>query len=203
MIRMLPRSLFVLVLALALCLGATSGVRAAERPQEISALALETLFQEAMGAGDVKPIFADLGNGFHSMEIPLSDEAIASLEAAAQTDLETGKAQPPKLQVLATGVQVSQPTSTSTLIHAALSNKTLAYNHWIVVVNVGPTVTKKTTFALSGPKKFNRVAQVTYNASTIFAIWYNPGAGVNTTGIYTFKGTVDGGGNTTSKYYAQ
>ncbi len=201
MIRTFPRSLFIPVLALSLCLGAASAVRAADRPQEISALTVETLFQEMLGSGEVKPIFAELGGGFYSMEVPLTPEAVARLQEA-QVNVDPAAAKPQTLFVLSTGVQLTAPSNPSTMIHASLSDKSLAYNHWVVVLNLGSTVTKKTTFVLSGPKKFNRPFSVTYGGSSFWAIWYNPGAGVATPGIYTLKVTVDGAGNDTSKYYA-
>lgn len=205
MTRRMPLcSLSILILAAALSLGVAGAASAAERPQEISALTVETLFQEVLGAGDVKPIFAELGGGFYSLEVPLSAEAVARLqEAGMQADpagARPGRGQ--RLFVLAAGVQLTAPSNPSTMIHAALANKSLAYNHWVVVVNLGSTVTKKTTIDLAGPKKFNRQVSASYGANAIWAIWYNPGAGVSTSGLYTLKATVDDAGTATTKYYA-
>jgi hypothetical protein len=74
---------------------------------------------------------------------------------------------------------------------------------WIITLNLGTqTLSRKTTVALSGPRKFTSSAIVNYGANGIWGVWYNPGVGVGTPGIYTLKGTVDGGGSATTKSFA-
>lgn len=189
------------LLGLALCLMLAPAAPAQElaRSVEVDAFNVESMLQELLASNEVTPVFHDLGNGFVGMSISLPDDVRDRL---AET-LGVGEDKAASFQTLAAGQMVSTPSSASTLIHAALSDTRLAYNYWVAVLNLGSTVTKKTTLSLTGPgRKFNTSANIVYGGNAVWSIWYNPGAGVGTAGIYTFKATVTSGGTVTTRSFA-
>jgi hypothetical protein len=203
--RLFSRRLLAGVLVVALCLVLGPAARAADlaRSAEAQALGVEALFQQLLDSNQVRPVFADLGGGFHSMSISLPPEAVGRLAEAAQVDADGVARKGQSFVVLATGLQLTAPTNPSTLIHAALSSTDLPYNYWVITLNLGSQdLTRKTTLVLSGPKKFNKSVVVNYGANGIWAVWYNPAVGVGTPGVYTLKATVDGGGSATTKSFA-
>ncbi|HKV07046.1 MAG TPA: hypothetical protein VJ725_02840 [Thermoanaerobaculia bacterium] len=188
-------------LGLALCLMLAPAAPAQElaRSVEVDAFNVESMLQELLASNEVTPAFENLGGGLVAMSVPLPEETRERLMEA----LSLGEDKASTFQTLATGQMVSTPSNPSTLIHAALSDTRLAYNYWVVVLNLGSTVTKKVTLSLSGPgRKFNTSANVTWGGNGIWAVWYNPNVGVGTPGIYTLKATVASGGTVTTRSFA-
>jgi hypothetical protein len=193
-----PLAVF-LGLALCLMLAPAAGAQELARSVEADAFNVESMLQELLASNEVTPVFENLGGGFYSMSITLPDDVRDRLAEA----LSVGEDKATTFQTLAVGQMVSTPSNPSTLIHAALSDTRLAYNHWVVVLNLGSTVTKKTTLSLTGPgRKFNVSTNVVYGGNGIWSVWYNPGAGVSTPGIYTLKATVTSGGTVTTRSFA-
>jgi hypothetical protein len=186
-------------LALCLMLAPAAGAQELARSVEVDALNVESMLQELLASNEVTPIFENLGGGFHAMSITLPEETRDRLMEA----LSLGEDKAGAFQVLAAGQMVSTPSNPSTLIHAALSDTRLGYNYWVVVLNLGSTVNKKTTLSLTGPgRKFNQSGTFTYGGNGIWAVWYNPGVGVGTPGTYTLKATVTSGGTVTTRSFA-
>lgn len=191
--------LVFLGLALCLMLAPAAGAQELSRAVEVDTFNVESMLQELLASHEVTPVYENLGGGFHAVSITLPEEARERLMEA----LSLGEDKATTFQVLAAGQMVSTPSNPSTLIHAALSDTRLAYNHWVVVLNLGSTVTKKTTLSLTGPgRKFNRSGNFSYGGNGIWAVWYNPGVGVGTPGIYTLKATVTSGGTVTTRSFA-
>jgi len=173
-----------------------------DRLQESRALQIETLFGQLLDSAAATPVFTDLGDGFYSLSITLRPEARERLLAALRSGESGDKAT--TFFLLAAGQQLTAPTNPSVCIHAALSLTNAAYNYWVVVLNLGSqNLTRTTSVKLAGPgKNFNKSIQATYNAGGIWAIWYNPGSGVNKAGIYTYTATVSGAGSFVIRSFA-
>jgi hypothetical protein len=157
------------------------------------------------GSALAPPVVRDLGNGFYSFSMPLSSEIRQQLEDSLQSNepSESDKAQP-ALTVIAVGQAPELPPTPVAADHGALSDTTFPYTYWIITLNLGSsTVTKKTTWKLTGPGlKFTKFANVVYGAGGIWGIGFQPGPGVGVPGIYTFQGTVAGAGTMTTKSFA-
>lgn len=172
-----------------------------EDQREEKALQIETMFEELLGSSDVKPIFAEHGDGFYSLSVTLEPEArerlLESLSSGGPTDKAT------TFFVLSVGQQLTAPSNPATCLHAALSNVNLAYNYWVVVLNLGnQNLSRTTTVKLNGPgRKFNKSIVASYPAGSIYAVWYNPGVGVGQPGVYTFTGSVSGAGQAVTKSF--
>lgn len=191
----------LLLSALLLLLIVAPAARAAElnHQQEGQVQQIEGLLGELLGSYDVKPVYHNLGGGFHGMSIALSAEARERL-AAARSEEDAAKAA--NFFVLAAGQQLTEPSSSSVLIHAALSNMSLSYNYWVATVNLGAGTRRATNLKLTGPgRKFNRTFQHNYTANSIWVVWYTAPS-VNRAGAYTLVGTVTGAGADTVKSYA-
>jgi hypothetical protein len=194
------RILVVLGLCVALALPAaihgaaqeTAASATVERQKELAALDLEEILRLALAGDGPLPAYRNLGGGLHALSIALpeslgdglrreSDDAVATEPAIASFVL------------LATGQQLTQPSSSSTLIHAALSNRNLVYNYWWVTLNLGSgRLTRRHTIKLTGPggTKFNRNFTIGVNGNTIQINWFNPGFKVNNAGVYIETATV-------------
>ena len=148
------------------------------------------------------PRVSDLGDGFYAFSMPLSPELRERFSEAI--DAQGEKAVVTSLTVIAVGQAPALPPTPVTTDHGALSDTTYPYTYWIITLNLGTqTVTKKTTWKLTGPGlRFNRSANVIYGANGIWGIGYRPGAGAGVPGIYTFQGIVSGGGAATTKSFA-
>ncbi len=164
----------------------------------------ENLIGDLAGAEHEEPVFTDLGGGFYSVSMALSPALRQRFEDALRTEDPAGKAQAPSLTVISVGQATALPDTPITTSHGALSDTTYPYTYWVITLNLGnQTVTKTTTFKLTGPGlKFNRSVPVTYGAGGIWGIGFRPGSGVGTPGIYTFQGLVSGGGSITTKSFA-
>lgn len=183
-------------------------VAAAEIPsnalgQELGALSIESLFQELLDSNIATPVYTDYGDGLHSLSIALTPEIRERLLAA--TNAGDFAKKPQTFFVLSTGQQLTSPADPGICIHASLSLANASYNYWVVALNLGTkNVTATTTLKLSGPGlKFNKSAQILYGAGGIWIVWYNPGAGVGQSGLYTLQSSVAGAsGSATSKSFA-
>jgi hypothetical protein len=168
---------------------------------EGKALEIETMFGQLLDSNHATPVFTEYGDGFYSLSIALRPEDRERLRAALAPG-DTEKA-PQTFFVLAAGQQLTAPSNPSTCIHAALSNTNLSYNYWVVVLNLGQSVTRTTTAKLNGPgKKFTKSFQTNYGGNAIWAVWYNPSSGVTTPGVYTFTATLAGNGSATVRSFA-
>ena len=165
---------------------------------------LESLLGQFAGSFQEAPVFTDLGGGFYSLSMPLSPEVRESLLETLGSDEPAEKAQASKLAVISVGQAPVLPPNPITTTHGALSDTTFPYTYWVITVNLGTqTVTKSTTFKLTGPGlKFNRTVPVIYGANGIWGIGFRPGSGVGTPGVYTFQGSVSSGGSATTKSFA-
>jgi hypothetical protein len=165
---------------------------------------VEGIFGQLAGSTHEAPLFTDLGGGFYSVSMTLSPELRERLAEAIRVTQEAKKAPPQTLFVISVGQAPALPASPVSATHGVLSDTTYPYTYWIITLNLGSqTVTKTTTFKLTGPGlKFNRSAGVVYGAGGIWGIGYRPGAGVGAPGIYTFEGSVSGGGAISTKSFA-
>jgi hypothetical protein len=175
----------------------------ADRLRESGAAQIEGLLAQSMDFNGATPVFTDYGDGFYSLSATL-DPATRDRLLAAVDGARDKKAPAASLAFLAAGQSLSTPSNPAALIHAALSNTTLTYNYWVVVVNLGSqTVTKATSFKLTGPGlTFNRTVSVPYHANGIWVVWYNPASGVHNPGFYTYVGGVSGSGTFTTHTFA-
>ncbi len=190
-----------LVIAAFLLFGA-AGSFAADFEHDTMTRELEALLGPLGGSGGEAPVFTDLGGGFYSVSMTLPPGARERfLEAMGPEEQEKAAS---SLTVISVGQAPALPTTPVTTTHGALSDTTFAYTYWIITLNLGPqTVTKTTTWKLTGPGlKFNRSAPVVYGANGIWGIGFRPGGGAGTPGIYTFQGSVSGGGSMTIKSFA-
>lgn len=193
---------FVLAVAAFLLFGA-AGSFAADFEHDAMTREVGALLEQLGGPGGEAPVFTDLGGGFYTVSMTLPPGARERfLEAMGPEEQE--KAAASSLTVISVGQAPALPSTPVTTTHGALSDTTFAYTYWIITLNLGTqTVTKATTWKLTGPGlKFNRSAQVVYGANGIWGIGYRPGGGVGTPGIYTFQGSVSGGGSMTTKSFA-
>lgn len=165
---------------------------------------IETLLGQLGNFEQEVPVFTDLGGGFYSISMTLSPALRERLLEAMSTDEMSEKAPASSLTVISVGQAPTLPPNPVSATHGALSDTTFPYTYWVITVNLGTqTVTKATTFKLNGPGlKFNRTQQVTYGANGIWGIGFRPGSGVGRPGIYTFQGSVSGGGSMTNKFFA-
>jgi hypothetical protein len=176
----------------------------ADRLRESGAAQIEGLLQQYMDFNGATPTFTEYGDGLYSLSIALDaatrERMLAAVDSAGVGD----KRAPVSLTFLAAGQSLSTPSNPAALIHAALSNTTLVYNYWVVVVNLGSqNVTKATSFKLTGPGlTFNRSFSIPYNANGIWVAWYNPAASVRNPGFYTYVGSVSGLGTFTTHTFA-
>jgi hypothetical protein len=186
-----------LLIAPAVFAGDSTRDLAAQR--EATARQIEGGFLKLLASEEVEPTYRELGGGLFSLSYPISDELLKGLEASG-LDPKAANFQP-----LAAGQQLSEPSSSQTLIHAALSNRTFDYNYWWVVLNLTNQDRTRTTNAKkAGPgRKFNRNFNVTYDAMAVNLIWYNPGFGVGQAGVQVFQVNVPTGGKVVVKSYAQ
>ena len=102
------------------------------------AAGMELLFMEMLGVSEGKPVFRDHGNGLYSLSVPL-DELESGKEFLAGAF--TAKA----VTNLHHGHMVSEPSSLSTLIHAALASLDISYNFWWAAVNTSADDAELTT----------------------------------------------------------
>lgn len=181
----------VLGMALALLVSVAPGARAeVDHEREGATLDLEQLFRQVFSAAGPKPIYRNLGGGLHSLKASVRPELLARLAESA------GSEAGPTLFLLATGQQLTDPTSATALIHAAISDAALAYNYWVAVINTsGQNVNKKTTFKLAGPKgglKFTKSFTLLYESVSAHVYWFDPGVAATALGIYKQTGQVAG-----------
>jgi len=197
-IRTLCRDFRWVGLALALAIVAAPAVRAAsdgagarEGQREGQAAQFENLLGELLGSNLATPEYTDHGGGLHSLFVPLDSaqrERLSSLLRGGDRDKAIA------YYFLAGGQQLTPPTNPAALVHAALSNTTLRYNYWVVVVNLGQDVTRNTTFKLTGPgRTFSRTFSLLYRANGIWTYWFSA-PGVGTPGFYHYTPTVAGAG---------
>jgi hypothetical protein len=106
--------------------------------------------------------------------------------------------------VISIGQAPGTPAAPIAASHGVLSDTTYPYTYWIITLSLGSqTVTKSTTFKLTGPGlKLNKSFSAVYGAGGIWIYGYRPGVGVGRPGIYTFQGSVSGGGSITTKTFA-
>ncbi len=179
-----------------------------DRLRESGAAEIEGLLQQYVDLSGATPVFTDYGDGFYSLSVTLDPATRERLLAAAnpgEAAEDTGdKRAPVNLTLLAGGQSLSAPSTPTVCIHAALSNTTLVYNYWMVVLNLGSQdLVRTTSFKLTGPGlTFNRSFSVTYQANGIWAVWFNPAASVRNPGFYTYVASVTGLGNFTSRTFA-
>lgn len=168
---------------------ATGGLRT-----EAQAAQVENLFGELLGSNLATPEYTDHGGGLHSLSIsldPSQREFLSSLLSKGTGDKAVN------YYFLAGGQSLTPPANPAALLHAALSNTQLGYNYWVVVVNLGSDVTRKTTFKLIGPgRTFNRTFSLLYRANTIWFYWHSAPS-VGTPGFYRYLSTVAGAGTFT------
>ncbi len=185
-------------------LSAAAAAPGGEPRREAVAHEIENFVEQFAGLTPEEPVFTELGDGFYSLSITLSQGIRERLLEAMRSHeiTETQKAQ--SLFVISVGQAPVLPPNPITTTHGALSDTTFPYTYWIITVNLGAqTVTKSTTLKLSGPGlKFKRSINVVYGANGIWGIGYSPGGGVRTPGIYTLQGTVKDGGSITTKSFA-
>jgi hypothetical protein len=202
------RRLLLVGLALAGLLIATTAFAAgdgAARLHESGAADIEGLLQQYVDFNGATPVFTDYGDGFYSLSATLDPAARDRLLAAVAPEGTGDKKTPvPALTLLAAGQSLSPPASPAVCIHAPLSETTLVYNYWVVVLNLGSqNVAKTTSFKLTGPGlTFNKSFLPTYKANGIWVVWYNPASSVHNPGFYTYVATVAGIGGFTSRTYA-
>ena len=161
---------------------------------EAQAAEVENLIGGLLSSNLETPEYTDHGGGLHSLSIhldPNQRELLSSLLSEGTGEKATA------YYFLAGGQSLTPPTNPAALLHAALSNPQLGYNYWVVVVNLGSDVTRKTTFKLLGPgRTFNRTFSLLYRANTIWFYWYSASS-VGTPGFYRFVSTVAGAGTFT------
>jgi hypothetical protein len=176
----------------------------ADRQLESGAAQMESLLGQYVDLHGAAPVFTDYGDGFYSLSVQLDPADNDRLLAAVDADGAADKKAPASLTLLAGGQSLSSPTTPTACIHAALSNTTLTYNYWVVVLNLGTqNVTRTTSFKLTGPGlTFNRSFSVPYGANGIWVTWYNPAASVRNPGLYTYVASVTGLGSFTSRSFA-
>lgn len=167
--------------------------------REATALQIEDGFLKLLASEEVEPTFRELGGGLFSLTYPISAEVLKRLEASG---LDTKAA---TFQPLAAGQQLSEPSSSRTLIHAAFSDRQLQYNYWWVVVNLtSGDRTRTTNVKKTGPgRKFNQNFNVTYGARAVNLIWYDPGFSVGQSGVQVIQVNVTSGGKVVAKSYAE
>ncbi len=181
---------------------AADAAAGADPQREVMTRQFEALAGQLAGPGHEEPVFTDLGNGFYSVFIALPPGARERFQEALGAEETNEKAQT-SLTVISVGQAVATPSTPVTTSHGALSDTTYPYTYWIITLNLGQTVTKATTAKLTGPGlKFNKSIPVLYGGNGIWGIGYRPGSGVGTPGIYTFQGSVSGGGSITTKSFA-
>ncbi len=184
----------------------------------LAALApLSTASAAGMDAKDVEQIVVDLervigrlegvdfsalkvrdhGNGLKSLAIPLPESVRNRLLAASASD-----ALAKDFKAIAAGLQLTEPTSASILITAALAQVDVLYNFWWAVVSLKSSdQVKKTTFQMKGPgKKFKIVDEFLYPENAIQVYWTEQRSG--DFGFHTIQAKVVGGGKAKTLYFA-
>ena len=161
---------------------------------EAKVVQVESIIGELLGSNLATPEYTDHGGGLHSLSINLDSLQRERLSALVQAG---NDAKAISYTFLAAGQSLTPPSNPSALAHAALSNYQLGYNYWVVVINLGSAVTRKTTFRLIGPgRTFNRSFQLLYRADSIWYYWYSAPS-VGTPGFYRYISTVAGAGTFT------
>lgn len=188
--------LFALLIATSAAQAEEKGDATPDLRTEARALQVETLIGELLSSNLATPEYADHGGGLHSLSISLDSdqrELLSSLLHEGAGNKATS------YYFLAGGQSLTPPSNAEAMVHAALSNTQLGYNYWVVVVNLGSNVTRRTTFKLTGPgRTFNRSFSLLYRANSIWFYWY-AAPSVNTPGFYRYASTVAGAGTFTTQ----
>lgn len=150
------------------------------------------------------PEFLELGDGLYAVSFPLSAQARERLTTGLPQAQVSMQARRPTIHVLAAGQAPLAPETPVAATHGVVSDATFPYTYWLITANLGSQpVTRATTLKLSGPGlKFNRSANVTYPANSVWGVFLRPGGSAGTPGIYTLQGTVANVGTVTTKTFA-
>lgn len=191
----------ILGLTLLVALAPLSVAAAASQQAEIVegiVVDLERLFGRIEGVDYEALTVRDLGNGLRGVAIPLPEATLERLRAASASDASAAD-----FKTMATGLQLTEPSSVSVLITAADALENTDYIFWFVVGNLRSTAEeRKTTFQMKGPgDKFKHTAQIEYPARSLFALVVEESSG--DAGFHTIQAKVAKGGKAKTIYFAQ
>lgn len=158
-------------------------------------LDLEKLIGRLEGVDyDALPV-KDLGNGLYKVAIPLPEGTRERLLASSASAAD--------FKTMAVGLQLSTPTSPSSVIMAVDALDNTDYNFWFAVGNLRTTdQRKRTIFQLKGPgDRFRLTDNILYEALRLVVFFTEQSSG--DTGFHTIQAKVANGGKAKAIYFAQ
>lgn len=161
------------------------------RAVEDLAIQLEALLGTIEGVDFDNVTVKRYDNGMTALSVPLPAEQLVRLRAAKAAGAKD-------FAPLAVGIQLSTPSSTSALIHAATALVNTTYNLWCAVVNLRATdQTKNTKLQMKGVDTVS--GSVSYDANSATVVGSTPTTPNQAGRIVTNQCKVTGGGKAKSK----